>query len=247
MIEPRYYVLHGLDGRYLGQRWTSQQDDGKAEHSCRRDLAVGRSPTAVLGNDHVDGVCDQQCPIVGLSEWTTARDIGGVRYGERRINRFDAAHKIVVLRRSREGADLGLAERNKNTARRFAECFDCCRGIRHLDPAISGERRPGRTPKREQGDACGCRRRGCISGDDRSVRMRRVDESIDAFGGEISRQALGAAESADSHRRALRGGRRSAAGERDRYGHVRAFAETLRQASRLRGAAENEDAPHVVC
>jgi hypothetical protein len=77
--------------------------------------------------------------------------------------------------------------------------------------------------------------------------MRRVDEGIDAFGGEILRKTLGAAEAADSHRRALRGGRRGAARKRDRYCHVRAFAETLRQASRLRGAAENEDAPHVVC
>ena len=247
MIEPRHYVLHGLDGRHVGQRRTAQQDDGKAEHSRRRDLAVGRSPTAVLGDDHVDGMRDEQCQIAGFGEWTTAGDIGGVRYGERRINRFDAAHKIVVLRRSREGADLGLAEGNKNAARRFAECFHCRRRIRHLDPAVAWEWRPGRTPKREQGDACGCRRPGCVSRDDCSVGMRRVDESIDALGGEILRQALGATEPADSHRRALRGGRRSAAGERDRYGHVRAFAETLRQASRLCGAAENEDAPHVVC
>lgn len=247
MIEPSHDVLHGLDGRYLGQGRTAQQDDGQAEQPRRRDLAVGRRSTAVFGDDHVDGVCDQQCPIIGLGEWTTAGDIGSVRYGERRINRFDAAHEIVVLRRLREGADLGLAERNKNTARCFAECFHCRRGIRHLDPAVAGERRPGRTPKREQRDACGYCRRGCISRDDRSVRMRRVDEGIDAFGGEILRKTLGAAESADSHRRALRGGRRGAARERDRYGHVRAFAETLRQASRLCGAAENEDAPHVVC
>jgi hypothetical protein len=247
MIEPRHYVLHGLDARYLGQRRTAQQDDGQAEHSRRRDLAVGRRSTAVFGDDHVDGVCDQQCPIVRLGEWTTAGEIGGARYGERRINRFDAAHKIVVLRRLREGGDLGLAERNKNAARRFAERFHCCRRIRYLDPAIARERRPGRTPKREQGDACDCRRRGCVSRDDRSVRMRRVDESIDALGGEILRQALGATKPADSHRRALRSRRRGAAGERDRYGHVRAFAETLRQASRLCGAAENEDAPHVVC
>jgi hypothetical protein len=247
MIEPSHDVLHGLDARYLGQRRTSQQDDGQAEHSRRRDLAVGRRSTAVLGDDHVDGVCDQQCPIVRLGEWTTAGDIGGVWYGERRINRLDAAHEIVVLRRLREGADLGLAERNKNTTRRFAECFHGRRGIRHVDPAVARERRPGRTPKREQWDACGCCRRSRIGRDDRSVRMRRVDEGIDAFGGEILRKTLGAAESADSHRRALRGRRRGAARKRDRYGHVRAFAETLRQASRLRGAAEYEDAPHVVC
>lgn len=247
MIEPAHCVLDGADAGHIGQRWAPQQDDGKAEHSRGRDLAVGRRSTAVLGDDHVDGVCDQQCPIVGLGKWTTAGDVGDVRYGERRINRLDTAHEVVVLRRLREGADLGLAERNKNTARRCAECFYGRRGIRHLGPAVAGELRPRRTPEREQWDACGCRRRGCIGRNDCGVRMRRVDESIDAFGCEISRKALGAAESADSHRRALRSGRRGAARERDRYGHVHAFAETLRQASRLRGAAENEDAPHVVC
>jgi hypothetical protein len=246
MIEPSHDVLHGLHGRHLGQRGTAQQDDGQAEQPRRRDLAVGRRSTAVLGHDNLDGMCNQQCPIVGFGEWTTAGEIGGVRYRERRIDRFDAADEIVVLRRSREDSDLGLAERNKNTARRFAECFHRRRGIRHLDPVVARERRPRRTPERQQRDACGCRRRSCIGRDDRGVRMRRVDESIDAFGCEISRKALGAAESADAHRHTLGGRRPGAPRERDRYGHVRAFAETLRQPSRLRGAAENEDAPHVV-
>jgi hypothetical protein len=246
MIEPAHCVLDGADARHIGQLRAPQQDDGQAEHSRSRDLTVGRRPAAILGHDNVDGMCNQQCPIVGFGEWTAAGEIGGVRYRERRIDRFDAADEIVVLRRSREDSDLGLAEREKNTARRFAERLHGRRCIRHLDPAVAGERCPGRAAEREQWDACGCRRRGCIGRNDRGVRMRRVDESIDAFGCKISRKALGAAESADAHRHTLRGRRRGAPRERDRYGHVRACAETLRQPSRLRGTAENEDAPHVV-
>jgi hypothetical protein len=191
-------------------------------------------------------MCNQQCSIVGFGERTAAGEIGGVRYRERRINRFDATDEIVVLRRSREDYDLGLAEREKDTARGLAERLHGRRGIRHLDPAVVGERRPGRAAEREQRDACGDRRRGCIGRNDRGVRMRRVDESIDAFGCEISRKALGAAESADAHRHPLRGRRGGAPRERDRYGHVRACAEALRQPSRLRGTAENKDALHVV-
>jgi hypothetical protein len=44
----------------------------------------------------------------------------------------------------------------------------------------------------------------------------------------------------------VRGGRRGAAGERNRYGHIDAFGKACRQASRFRRATENEDASHVV-
>src|SRR5262245_64569687 len=71
MIEPRNCVLDGPDARHLRQRRAAQQDDGKTERSRRRDLAVGRGPTAVLGDNHVDGVGDQQCPIVRSEEHTS--------------------------------------------------------------------------------------------------------------------------------------------------------------------------------
>jgi len=245
MIEPDHDVLDGLDGRYLGQRRAPQQDDGKAKRPRGRDLAVGRRATAVLGDDDVNGMRDQQGPIVHLREWTTAGDIGGVRYGERRINRLDAAHEIMMLRRSCEHSELGLAKREKHTARRFAERVYRCRGVRHFDPTIGGQRRPRRATQREQGNARGGGRRGCIGGNDGSVRMRGVDDGIDTFSREIPGKTLGSAESADSHRHRVSGGRSGAARERHRCGHIAAFAETLRQPSRFGGAAQNEDAPHV--
>jgi hypothetical protein len=245
MIEPRNCVLDGPDGRYLRQRWTAQQHDGNAERSRRRDLAVGRGPTAVLGDDHVDGVGDQQCPIVGLAERTTTGDIGCVRHRKRRINRLDAAHEIMMLWSSREDSNLALAECEKDVPRRFAECFHCRGDIGNFDPTVAGQRRPWRAPECEQGDARGRRGRGCIRGDDSRVGVRRVDESVDALVGEISRKAFDSAEAADPHWRGLRGGRSGAPGERDRYGEIHASDEMLRQAPRFSSAAENEDAPHV--
>lgn len=245
MIEPRNCVLDSLDGRHLRRRWAAQQDDRNAERSRCRDLAVGRDPTAVLGDDHVDAMGDQQCPIVGLAERTTAGDIGCVRYRKRRIGRFDAAHEIMMLRRSREDSDLALADREKDPPRRFAERIHRRRDIGNFDPTVAGQGRPWRAPECEQGDARGRRGGGCVRGDNCGVRVRRVDESVDALVGEISRKAFDSAEAADPHRRGLRGGRSGAPGERDRYGEIHASDETLRQAPRFRSAAENEDAPHV--
>jgi len=247
MIEPRNCVLDSPDGRHLRQRGAAQQDDGNAERSRRGDLAVGCGPAAVLGDDHVDGMGDEQCPIVGLAERATAGDIGCVRYRKRRIDGFDAAHEIMMLRRSREDSDLALAEREKDLPRRFAERVYCRRDIGNFDPTVTGQRRPRCAPECEQGNARGCRGGGCVRGDDCGVGMGCVDESIDALVGEVTRKAFDSAEAADPHRYDLRGGRRGAPGERDRYVEIDASGETLRQTPRFRSAAENEDASHVVC
>ena len=103
-----------------------------------------------------------------------------------------------------------------------------------------------RLPQREQGDVCGRGSGGGIRRDNRRVRMRGVDEDIDALPCEIVSKALGAAESADSHRCGLRGRRRGAACQRGRDAQIGAFGEAFRQAPRLCGAAENEDASHAV-
>jgi len=246
MIEPPHRVLDGLDRRHVGQSRTAQQDDGQAERARRRDLAVGRGPAAIPGDNEVDGMGRQQCPIVGLGERSTTGDVGCVRHRERRIDRFDAAHEIMVLRRLREGSDLAFAEREEDMAGRLAQRLDRRGGIGNLDPVIAGERHPWRPAQCKQRHARGCRRVGRMGRDDCSVRMRPIDERVDAFGCQISAKALGAAESADPHRHRVRGGRRGAARERDRYGHIDAFGKTFRQASRFRRAAENEDASHVV-
>jgi len=246
MIEPPHRVLDGLDGGHRGQSRTAQQDDGQAERARRCDLAVGRGPAAVPGDDEVDGVGRQQCSIVGLGERSTTGDVGCVRYRERRIDRLDAAYEIVVLRRLREGSDLAFAEREEDTAGRFAQRLDRRGGIGNLDPTVARARYPWRPAQRKQRHPRGCRRIRRIGRDDCGVRMRRIDKRVDAFDREIFAKALGATESARPHRHGVSGGRGGAARARDRYGHIGAFDETFRQPSRFRRAAENEDASHVV-
>ena len=81
----------------------------------------------------------------------------------------------------------------------------------------------------------------------RGIGMRRIDQHVDRLRREERGEAFGAAEAADPHRDRLRGWCRGAAGKRQRYREVGARGEALREASRLRGAAENEDAFHGAC
>src|SRR5262249_14562705 len=227
MIKPRHCFLDGPDGRHLGHSRATQQDDGKPQRACCCDLAVGRSPTAVLGNNNVDAVSGHQLTVSGLSEWTPADDIGCMWDRQRRIDRLDAAHEIVVLWRPREGFDPSLAKGEKNMARLFAERLYGPLGVGGLNPTVARKRRPWRAPQREQGDVCGRGNGGGIRRDNCRVRMRGVDEDIDALPCEIVSKALGAAESADSHRCGLRRRRHGAAPPRDPDAPIRAFPQAL--------------------
>src|SRR5262249_48518810 len=148
MIKPRHCFLNGPDGRHLGQSRATQQDDRKPQRACCCDLAVGRSPTAVLGNNNVDAMSGHQLPVGGLSERTSADDIGCMWDRQRRIDRLDTAHEIVVLWRPREGFDPGLAKREKNTARPFAERVYGRVSVGSLNPTVARNRRPWRAPPR---------------------------------------------------------------------------------------------------
>ena len=76
--------------------------------------------------------------------------------------------------------------------------------------------------------------------------MSRVDQHVDVLVGEIGREAVGAAETADPHRNRL--GRRvgRAARQRKRYLEIATVRETPGQLPRLAGAAEYENMPHVI-
>jgi hypothetical protein len=77
--------------------------------------------------------------------------------------------------------------------------------------------------------------------------MRRVDQAVDALRCEMSGEARGPAETADTYRHRMRHRIAGAAGERERDVEIGARREPLGQAPRLGGAAENEYAgrtPH---
>jgi hypothetical protein len=167
-----------------------------------------------------------------------------VRHCERRIDGVDAAYEIVVLRRGYEGSQLLAAEREKYPTRRGTQGTHRRRYVRDLDPAVAGNRTPGRPAQRQQRHPRRSRRARGIGGDDGGVGMGGVDERIDALSRKIVGKPVGASEPADPHRHRLTGRRGSAAGKRQRHRKVGTTRKAFRQASGLRRAAENEDA-HV--
>jgi len=81
-----------------------------------------------------------------------------------------------------------------------------------------------------------------VAGHECSVRMRRIDQHIDVLGGKIVGEPLRAAEAADAKLNRDSRRRTSATGERQRHSDPDMRGKPLRQLTRFRRAAQNEDA-----
>ena len=82
-----------------------------------------------------------------------------------------------------------------------------------------------------------------IGGDGGGIRVRGIDQHIDALGAEIGCEPFGAAETAAPHRNRLLQRLRGAAGKRQSHGEILALGERASQFAGLRRAAKDEDAP----
>ena len=139
MIGEAQDLLDARAGRHVRQRRTADEKDLDAERARGGDLAVGRLPAAVLGDDRVDAVCFEQRAVVGLGKGSAREDVGRMRHAERRLDRIDAADEIGVLRRGLEGREFLAAEREKDFSRGVAERRRRLR--QHRRPSV--QRSPG--------------------------------------------------------------------------------------------------------
>ena len=245
MIEPGDRVFDCLDRGCIGRGWPAQHDNVDAERARRGDLAVSCGRAAVLGNHHVDAMLAHQRMIVGFAERAAAGDVADTGQRQRRIDRIDAADQIIVLRRLAERLKLIAAERDKDAARRLTKRPHCVTDIAHLDPPVTRNFNPWRSSQRDQLHAASPR--GCdgVCRNHIGVWMGGVDQGIDALADEIFCETFGTAKATDTDRHRLRGGRRRAAGKRQRDLEAGATGEASGQLPRFRSAAENEDACHV--
>jgi len=246
MIDPGRSIVYGLDRLDVRESRPAQHDHRQAENARRRDLAVGRRAAAVLCHDDIDAMVVQEPALIGFVERTTAGHINGMRHGERRDHRVDAAHHIVMLRGVDKGRDLLAAEGNEDTARCVAERPYDSRNVVDFDPAIPRNRDPAGST---QGQQLNSRPPGgvpCVRRNYGRIRMGRIDEHIDFLVNEIIRQAFGAAETADPHRNRLQRRSSRAARERQRHCQVDPLGQPFGEPTRFRGAAENEDS-HAAC
>ena len=247
MIKPGDRVLQALDCRHLRQLRAAQHDHRQIKRARGGDLAIARIPSAVSADDDLNGMLLHQGAILSLREWSAGIDVHSVRDGERRIDRIDAAHDIVVLRRADEGRKVLATEGNEDVVRRAADRPH--RGLRIIDfdPAIAGHGCPGSAMQRQYGNAGECGSACRIGRDDGGIGVGCIDQRLDSLDANMMGKSLRPAEAADAHGDGLRKRRRRSAGQRERDGEGCARREHFRKTPRLRRAAENEDAPHGKC
>lgn len=240
MIDAGERLLHSAD------RWKSMPggpfDENHRNPQCPGcgNLAVGGAATAVLGDDAVDTVFDEQGLLVSLAERSGRKDVADVGQHQRRIDRVDAANKIRVLRSGFKHGCLLPTDRQEDapggrTQRSNGRLYTVDAGPEVARPAL-----PGRAPKGESRYArrprgyCGVLRNSCSEG------VRRIDQKIEAFIPQCAGKAFRAAEPTDPGRDGLRHRRPRATGQRKHHG-MPALGKGTGQRAGFRGATENKD------
>ena len=245
MIEPGDRIVDCTHrGGFVGRGRAAHHDDLDAERARRRDLAIGGVAAAVLRDDDIDLVGCHQGAIVGLAKRAARRDVGHVRQRQWRVDRIDAAEQVIVLWPIGECRDVVAAERNKDIAALLSNGAHRGTGVVNFGPSIARDGVPWWSVQHQKRHGAASRGFHCVGGNHGRIGMRGVDQSVDAFGGKICGQALGAAEAADAYRHRMRDRRGGAAGERQGHIEPAALREAFAEQARFRGAAQNEDAWH---
>ena len=242
MIEPRDHFVHGLDRGRIGRREAAQHDHLDAERARRRDLAVARDATTILGDHRIDRVRAHQRVVIGCAERSAIGDITDARKRQRRFDRIDATDQIKVLRGRGQRRQFGAAERDKDPTRPLSQPAHGISNIACFGPAVAGNSAPWRPPQHNQRHSRVARGRGGIRRNDIGVRMSRVDDSVDPFVAQIVGKTGSAAEAATADRHRQRRRRLGAAGQRHDDFKIGALGQALGQFSRFRGTAEDKDA-----
>ena len=221
------------------------QHDGQAEDARGEDLAVGGIAAGILADDHLDAAFAQQFHFRLDGEGPSGEQVFDMGRIERRVDRIDAAHEIMVLRRGVEGLRLLPADGEEDAARLRAQRRHGVGDRGDARPAVAFRLLPAKALQPQQGNAGGFACGAGIGGDLPCEGMGRVDEEIDGVAAKIGGKPPGAAEAAAAHRRRLRRGIERAAGERQRDGKIGPSGEPGRKVARFGRAAQNEDASLV--
>ncbi len=245
MIEPVERILHGFDGECCRRLRPAQHDYTDTQFTRRGNLAVRGTAAAVLCDHDLDAMLFHQRTVVGVTEWTASGHVSHLRQRQRRIDRIDAADQIKVLRGVVERRKLVAPKCNKNPARRCSERAHGLTYVAYFGPSVVSSCDPRWSPQHQQRNAGAAGRLDGTIGYHTGVRVSGIDQKINALGRQKVGEPRSTAETAATHRHRLARRRGSAAGERQGHIEVAPACQPLRQQSRFRGAAENEDAFHA--
>ena len=113
--------------------------------------------------------------------------------------------------------------------------------IGDLGPLVAFDFGPRGTPKRKQRNLGALSGARGISGDDRGVGMRGVDQRLDPLLAKIALKTFRPTEATDTRRDSLGQRIGCAASKRQRHGEFVASGQRTGKSPRFRRAAENED------
>jgi hypothetical protein len=159
---------------------------------------------------------------------------------ERRLDRIDAADEVVVLWGGGEWSQFLPPDCQKDASGALAQLTNCILRVGYIDPDIAfqgGPRRPAKSKDWRIGLRSGLR---SIRGNRFGIRMRGIDQEIDALGAKIFRESVSTPEAASAYRDGLRSGRRRSAGKRNR-GDELTVGERESKLASLRGPSQNQD------
>lgn len=237
------HLAHACDGGGADPIRPPHHHDRQRKGARRRDLAIGGSAAAVLGDHDLDALGAKQGAFVCFRERASRQH--GSRVGEpwRKIGRIDAANEEVMLPMSREGGELLPSHRKENALGVHAKTVRGLLHVRSLDPFVAVDGRPDwafQNQKRNVGPLGGS---NGIGRDASGEGMRGIENRVDTVLAYVSGQPIDATETADAHGNVRQDRRTRSSGQRQH--DVASSRGLLREFAGLAGAAEDQDSVHA--
>lgn len=243
MTQPAHdlrWAVHLPSGRHGG---AIDHDHGQPQAAGSHQFRFRAAASCILADDNLDGMVAHQGYIAFGSEGSTIDNqaVAGQRWS--RFRRVDEAQQVVVLRLRCKGLHMHPAERQHYIAGRASQRRDRRIDALGMGPAITGDRRPGRTG---EGDMCNARKVRSFDGmgaHRRGKGVGGVDKVRHAMVPQVISQPGDAPKAADPYRYGLRAGRSRTACITERRVRARLCQQSGKSAG-FRGSAQQEHVWH---
>jgi hypothetical protein len=241
MSEIAHQFVHGSDFENLRQRWPINQHNLYSKLPGRRDFTIARRAAAVLRDDNIDVVLEQQSLLFSFLEGAAAGKIDSLRNLERRVHRIDAANHVAVLRCRLERQQVLSAKRQENATGAWSQHRDGITDTAGGPPSVANLRAPWCAPQRDQRDTRKLRCKRRIGGNLRSIGMCCIHQHDKILGTKIARQSFHPPETANPQGDGMLRGGSGAARQRELHSVSPVRTQQVRDPARLRRSAKYED------
>ena len=230
------------NGRQSRMASPLDHDDAYAEKTCRLDLRIGGGSAAVFRNDDIDAFRLKQTPFALRSEGAGGKNISSLRDLQRRLDRINASHQIMVLWRGVEMMCFLPSDCQEDATRGMAERPDRSSDAVDGNPAVCIDTGPTGAAERKSVHARKASGLESVGGDAFGEGMGGVDQQADLFLPQEVSQSLGTAEAAAADRNGLGQRFGGSAGKRKNDIEIRAGRQPLGKLAGFRRSAQDQNA-----